>query len=163
MKKTVVACVLTAALALSSSVSAAQSAFLVLQGAKGRVTGSVVQKGREGSIEVIGSEHQVASANAGSRTHSAFVVKKKVDIASPKLYSALIGGETFDATVSFVRAGANGVDAQYYTVKLTKARITDIKFSQANGMETEEVAFTYQEITWTFVDGNTTVTDTKKN
>jgi type VI secretion system Hcp family effector len=163
MKKTLVACVLTAALALSNSVSAAQSAFLVLQSPKGRVNGSVTQKGREGSIEVIGTEHNVASTAVGSRTHSAFVVKKKVDVASSKLYSALINGETFDATLSFVRPNAAGIESQYYSVKLTRARITEIKFSQANGLETEEVAFTYQDITWSFADGNATVSDTKKN
>ena len=163
MKKTIVACVLTAALALSSSVSAGQSAFLVLQGPKGRVNGSVIQKGREGSIEVIGAEHHVGSTAVGSRTHSTFVVKKKVDVASSKLYSALINGETFDATLSFVRPSASGIEAQYYSVKLTKARITEIKFAQANGLETEEVALTYQDITWSFVDGNATVSDSKRN
>ena len=60
-------------------------------------------------------------------------------------------------------AAATGVGAerQHYTVKLTNARICDIKFSMLNNKnpelarfaEFEEKAFTYQKITRTWNDG----------
>ena len=54
-----------------------------------------------------------------------------------------------------------------YTVKLANANIADIKFHQPNTQrpdlakysEYEEVAFTYQKITWTWTDGGITAQD----
>jgi type VI secretion system secreted protein Hcp len=177
MKKSLVACVLAAAFVFSSQASAGLSSFLVLQGPKGKINGGVIQKGREGWIEVIGAEHRVTSTNGG-RTHSTFVITKEVDVSTPKLYQAMITNDTLDVTFNFFApnkmgtAGGGGAEMLYYTVKLTKARIVDIKFKQpltkdadsARLMEMEEVAFNYQDITWTFNgNGGSSATDTKKN
>ncbi len=175
MKKAVVACVLAAIVATTAQASAGLNAFLVLSGPKGKINGSVIQKGREGSIEVISSEHHVASPSAGARTHSTFTITKEVDASTPRLYAAMIAGDPMDLTLSYYtpsRTGtAAGIETLYYTVKLTKARITEIKFKQPNTKdpntqrfaEYEEVAFTYQDITWTFVPQNISTQDTKKN
>jgi len=58
------------------------------------------------------------------------------------------------------RAGS-GTEKQYYTVKLTNANISDISFHMLNNKnpelaryaEYEEISFTYQKITWIWVDG----------
>ena len=60
-----------------------------------------------------------------------------------------------------------GQEVQNYTVKLTGAYIVDIKFAMLNNKnpelvkfaEYEEVAFTYQKIQWTWVDGGITAED----
>ena len=67
------------------------SGFLTLTGQKqGQIKGSVTQKGREGTIEVIGLSHSILSPRdaasglpSGKRMHKPLVITKELDIASP--------------------------------------------------------------------------------
>lgn len=158
----------------------ALNAYLKLKGQKtGEIKGSVTQKGREGRIAVIAVSHEIVSPRdaasgqaTGKRQHKPFVITKELDRASPLLYGALVGNEHLTEwelqffTPQKSAAGA-GVEAQHYTVKLTNARIASIGFRMANNKdpelakltEYEEIAFTYERIEWTWVDGNIVAAD----
>jgi len=159
----------------------ALNAYLKLKGQKqGEIKGSVTQKGREGKIMVIAAHHEIVSPRdpasglaTGKHMHHPFVITKEVDKSSPLLYSALINNENIiEWELQFWRPGtavASGVGAekQHYTVKLTNARVADISFTMPNNkhpdlarlMEYEDIAFVYQKIEWTWVDGGIVATD----
>lgn len=160
----------------------ALNAYLSLKGQKqGNINGSVTQKGRENKIMVIAVSHEIISPRdtasglpTGKRMHKPFVITKEVDKASPLLYNALVTNENIVAwELQFWRpalgmAGpAGGTEEQYYTVKLTNANITSIDLKMLNTRdpnlakfaEYEEIAFTYQKIEWTWVNGGITAMD----
>jgi len=153
----------------------ALNAYLKLKGQKqGEIKGSVTQKGREGKIMVIAASHEVLSPRdaasglaTGKRMHKPFVITKELDRSSPLLYSMLVNNENItEWELQFWTSGLNsrtgfGTEKQHYTVKLTNANISDISFRMLNNKnpelvrfaEYEEISFTYQKITWTWVDG----------
>jgi type VI secretion system secreted protein Hcp len=158
----------------------ALNAYLKLKGQKqGDIKGSVTQKGREGKIMVIAVSHEIVSPRdaasglpTGKRQHKPFVITKELDKSSPILYSVLCTNENiieFELQFWSPKASAVGAGQEYqhYTVKLTNANIVDIRFAMLNNKnpelmryaEYEEVAFTYQKIQWTWVDGGITSSD----
>jgi type VI secretion system secreted protein Hcp len=91
-----------------------------------------------------------------------------VDKSTPLLYSALVNNENLpEFALHFWKPSAAGKEYQYYTIKLTNANIASINFVMANNKhpelmkfaEYEEVAFTYQKIEWTWVDGGISAED----
>ena len=159
----------------------ALNAYLTLKGQKqGEVKGSVTQKGREGKINVIAVSHSIVSPRdpqsglpTGQRQHKPFVITKELDRSSPILYNILCTNEIItEWTLQFwtpqIRAATGGgSEVQHYTVKLTNANIASINFVQPNVRdpnlvkfaEYEEVAFTYEKIEWTWVEGGITAED----
>lgn len=159
----------------------ALNAYLRLKGAKsGEIQGSCLQKGREGLIVVIASSHEVHAARdatlglaTGQRLHKPFVITKEVDRASPLLYQALVNNETlpeFELQFWSVNLGGragSGMECQHYSVRLTNAQISDIRFTQpktrdealARCAEFEDIAFTYQRIEWLWVEDGLTAQD----
>ncbi|MBN8525146.1 MAG: Hcp family type VI secretion system effector [Planctomycetes bacterium] len=148
----------------------ALNAYLRLKGQKqGDIKGSVTQKGREGSIAVIAVTHDIISPRdtasglpTGKRMHKPFVITKELDKSSPLLYSALVNNENISSwELQFWQPSATGAEKQHYTVKLTNANIASIGFRMLNNKdpnlsrfaEFEEIAFTYQKIEWTWIDG----------
>jgi type VI secretion system secreted protein Hcp len=153
----------------------ALNAYLSLKGQKqGDIKGSVTQKGRDGKIMVIAVSHEIVSPRdaasglpTGKRMHKPFVITKELDKSSPLLYSVLCNNENItEWTLEFwtpqisAKTGT-GSEVQHYTVKLENANIASISFRMANNKhsdlmkfaEYEEVAFTYEKITWTWKDG----------
>ncbi len=154
----------------------ALNAYLNLKGQKqGDIKGSVTQKGRENKIMVIAVSHEVLSPRdsasglpTGKRQHKPFVITKELDKSSPLLYNALVNNENIiEWELQFWKPSATGAERQYYTVKLTNANIASIDFRMLNNKnpelvryaEYEEIAFTYQKISWTIVDGGVTAQD----
>jgi type VI secretion system secreted protein Hcp len=153
----------------------ALNAYLKLKGQKaGEIKGSVTQKGREGKIMVIAVSHEIVSPRdaasglpTGKRMHKPFVITKELDKSSPLLYNALTQNENIPEwelqfwTPQLSAATGVGAEKQHYTVKLTNANIANISFRMLNNKnpeltryaEYEEIAFTYQKIEWTWVDG----------
>jgi len=149
----------------------ALNAYLKLQGqTQGQIKGSVTQKGM-----VIAAHHEVVSPRdpasglpTGKRMHKPFVITKELDKASPLLYNVLTNNENItEWELKFYRPSATGAEQQHYTVKLTNANIAAIHFKMENNKnpelmryaEYEEVAFTYQRIEWTWMDGGITAED----
>lgn len=161
----------------------ALNAYLKLKGQKqGEIKGSVKQKGREKKIEVISASHEISSPRdastglgSGKRVHKPFIITKEIDQSSPLLYQALITNELitefelqFWTTQVPGRLGI-GNERQHYTVKLTNAVISDIKFTMPNNripeltplLENEEISFIYEKIEWIWTEGGIIATDTK--
>ena len=154
----------------------ALNAYLKLKGQKqGEIKGSVTQKGREGKIMVIAVSHEVISPRdhasglpTGKRMHKPFVITKELDKSSPLLYNVLVNNENItEWELQFWQPSQTGAEKQHYTVKLTNANVASIAFRMANNKhpdlmkftEYEEIAFTYQKINWTWVDGGITAED----
>ncbi len=154
----------------------ALNAYLRLKGEQqGEIKGSVTQKGREGSIKVIGASHTIESPRdassglpTGVRVHEPFVITKEVDQATPLLYNMLVNNENIpEWELQFWQPSPAGTEANHYTVKLTNASIASIDFKMpdsqdpnlAKRAEYEEIAFTYQKIQWTWNEGGVTSSD----
>jgi type VI secretion system secreted protein Hcp len=161
----------------------ALNAYLKAKAAKsGDLKGSVTQKGREDKIAVIAVSHEIVSPRdpasglpTGKRMHKPFVITKELDKSSPLLYAVLVNNENipdwelqfWSPTGNLSAGGAGGVEKQHYSIKLLNANIASISFRLANNKnpdlmkyaEYEEVAFTYQKITWTWNDGGITAED----
>jgi type VI secretion system secreted protein Hcp len=154
----------------------ALNAYLTLKGAKqGDIKGSVTQKGRADSIMVIAVQHEVTSPRdaasglpTGKRQHHPFVITKELDKATPLLFNALVNNEALtEWKLQHWQPSPSGVEKQHYTVELTNANIAYIRSIMPNNKhpelmrfsEYEEVAFTYQKITWTWMDGGITAED----
>jgi len=159
----------------------ALNAYLTLTGQKqGLIKGSVTQKGREGKIMVIAAEHELLSPRdpvsglaLGKRQHKPFVITKEIDMSSPRLYAALVGNEGFSNwelqfwAASTSAVGSVGAEVMRYSVRLGNAAIVDIRFHMLNNKnpelahyaEFEEVAFSYQTIEWTWVNGGISSSD----
>ena len=153
----------------------ALNAYLSLKGQKqGDIKGSVIQKGREDKIMVIAVSHEVVSPRdsasglpTGKRMHKPFVITKELDKSSPLLYNVLCNNENvttwkleFWTPQSDQRTGL-GAEVNHFTVELENANVASISFRMANNKhpdlmkfaEYEEVAFTYEKITWTWIKG----------
>ena len=160
----------------------ALNAYLRLKGAKqGDIKGSVTQKGREGRIAVIAVSHEIVSPRdaasgqaSGKRLHKPLVITKQLDKSSPLLHGALVANETvvsftldFFAAKSLGAGPAAGAEVLEYTIALTNASIASIRTVMPNNTDPElakratyeEIAFTYQKITWTWADGGITASD----
>lgn len=160
----------------------ALNSYLYLKGQKqGQIKGSVVQKGREGSIEVNAYTHEIVSPRdaasglpTGKRMHKPFVLTKELDKSSPLLYNALVNNETLTqfelkcfAPSMAGRVSATGVETNHFTIRLTNANIASIKSVMHNNNFAElatlpvmeEISFSYQKIEWTWVDGGITAMD----
>jgi type VI secretion system secreted protein Hcp len=160
----------------------ALNAYLRLKGQKqGEIKGSVTQKGREGRIAVIAVSHEIVSPRdsasglpTGKRQHKPLVITKELDKASPLLHAALVSNESLTSvTLDFFApkvagpAGGAGTEVNDFTIALVNASIASIRMVMPNNKVPEltklatyeEVAFTYQKITWTWNDGAITASD----
>jgi type VI secretion system secreted protein Hcp len=178
MLKKLFASTVVLAFALSaSSADAALNAYMKIKTSKGYMNGGVQTRGHENTMAVIATSHEIISPRdaasgmpTGKRQHKPITITKELDKASPLLYNALTRNEVLpEVELQFYRAtpGSTGMEAQFYTVKLTNATIASIRFVQPNTQlpetrqlpEYEEIAFTYQKIEWTINPGNVTAVD----
>ena len=161
----------------------ALNAYLRLTGQKqGELKGSVTQKGRAESIQVIAVSHEITSPRdpasglpTGKRQHKPFTITKELDKSSPLLQNALVNNENitkwelqfWSPTGNAGHGNAGGTEVQHFTVKLTNANIASISFRMLNNKnpelmrytEYEEIDFTYQKIEWVWVKGGITAMD----
>ena len=151
--------------------------FLKVKGAKqGVITGSVTEKGKEGTIAVIAVDHAIVSPRdpasglpTGKRMHSPLVIVTHIDKATPLLYNAEVNNENLPTVeLDYWKTAQDGTQSLYFKIELTNANISSIKQTNLNSQddpnvnmfgEYEEVAFTYQKITWTWIDGGITAED----
>lgn len=170
-----------AGLALSIPASAELNAYMSIKGQKqGDIKGSVTQKGREGKIMVIATDHQIVSPRdiasglpTGKRQHKPLIITKEIDRSTPLLYNALVNNENLPMVQiqywapQIKAASGVGSEVQYYTVTLTNANIASIRQAMPNNHDPalsnrsayEEVSLTYQKIQWTWNDGGISAQD----
>ena len=154
----------------------ALNAYLRLEGeTQGEIKGSITQKGREDTIMVIGTSHDVVSPRdaasglpTGKRQHKPFVISKEIDKATPLLYYALVNNENIKTwKLEYWQPSKSGAEQQHYTIELTNASIASIRHEMLNNKypenmqhkEREHISFCYQKITWTWVDGGISAED----
>ena len=154
----------------------ALNAYLRLRGeTQGDILGSVQTPGREDSIMVIATSHEVVSPRdaasglpTGKRQHKPFIITKQIDRSSPGLYWALVNNENItEWTLEFWQPSATNQELQFYTIRLFNASVAGIRHEMLNNKfpeymqqsEREHVSFVYQSISWTFVDGEVTTHD----
>ena len=144
----------------------ALDAYLRLAGAKqGDIKGSVTRKGLEGTILVIGFNHEVvvptddAGVPIGQRMVTRVVITKEVDRSSPLLMQMLLSNETGKlCELKFYRPTGSGTEEQYFTIRMEGAVVVDIRQEMLNNRYPEntqhklreDVAFSYRTITWTY-------------
>ncbi len=152
------------------------NAFLKLKGqVQGNIDGSVTQKGREKTIKVFESRHEInqpvdiiTGDATGKRVHKPFTIVKEVDKSTVKLYKAMKDNERLTVwECKFFQKKTAGSEVNFYTVKLTDAKIINIKFHQPDTIdsetkihpENEEVSFIYKKIEWLITDGSQSASD----
>lgn len=131
---------------------------------QGEIKGDCKQKGREGAMVCSAflsnceAPRDVQSGRpTGKRRYSAVKIVKEMDQASPQIWAALTTNENLkEVTFKFWRPSPKGVEEQFYTIKLTNARVCGATIRQLNMHEMEnakvpmeeEVEFTFQKIDW---------------
>jgi type VI secretion system secreted protein Hcp len=125
----------------------------------GTLTVTSQQQGASfGPIDVTGLTHEITSPRdpasglpTGKRQHQPITITKQMDQTSPLLLNDL----TNNASLSSVLIGLSKDGKQVATIKLTNASVSHYV---THGL-TELWSFTYQKITWTWLDGNVTASD----
>jgi len=133
------------------------------------IEGSVVVKGREGSIEVLAFRHEVLIPTdphtgklAGVRRHEALIITKAFDKSSPYLFKACTTGQTLKSVeIKWYEIDAKGKEVEYFNHLLENVKIVSVKPFMPNTKDPafdrlvhmEEVSFRYEKITWTHVEG----------
>jgi type VI secretion system secreted protein Hcp len=155
--------------------------YVTITGQKsGVITGSVTEKGREGSIGGLAMSHSIDSPRdpqsglpTGQVTHKPFVFTKALDKSTPQLLDLLVTNENVSKcvfkfwTVQTKAATGVGTEVQNYTVTLTNANIASYnaytanpdQLNQYDATELEDWALTYQKIDWSWNDGGITTED----
>lgn len=148
----------------------ALNAYLTLVGeTQGKIKGSSKKVGREGSIVVIAVQHEIVSPRdaasglpTGKRQHKPIVITKEIDKATPLLYRAFVENENLPRLkLEYWQPSKTGKEVQFYTVELHNAGIAGIRFELPNTKdpenillkEMEYISFTYQHISWTWMEG----------
>ncbi len=131
---------------------------IAITGAKsGQFTGS--------PFNIEGFDHEITSPRdpasglpTGKRQHKPITITAEVGIAAPQLMAALVNNETLSSVViSLYKAGTTTVGT---TITLTNASESDFSNQcEAGYPNCETASFTYQKITWTWLDGNITASD----
>ena len=154
----------------------AQAFYITAQGQKqGAIKGDVTQKGHEGAILGLALSHDITSPRdpasglpTGKPMHKPLTVTIPWGSATPRLLNALYNNETLTTVhLSFLRTTPAGIDAEFMTIDLTNASVSEIASRVPNVsdpnlsklQEYNEVSFTYQKITTTFTVGGITATD----
>ncbi len=103
------------------------------------------------SHEIVSPRDPASGLPTGKRQHQPITITKQLDASTPRLLQALVSNENLKS----VTIGLNENGSQVATVVLSNASISDY---QAHGAS-ESWSFTYQKITWTWLDGGITASD----
>ncbi len=134
-------------------------------GMLGTIAITAQKQGSLGPFNVSGFDHEIVSPRdpasglpTGKRQHKPFKVVMEVGAEDPLLMNALVTNENLtNVTISFFKPGTSTVGT---TVKLTNANVASFTHectTSTTGCET--IAFTYQKIEWTWVDGGISAVD----
>jgi type VI secretion system secreted protein Hcp len=143
---------------------------------QGAFKGGVIQKGREGWIEIIACNHTIKSPRdtasgqaTGKRQHMPIRTRAYYDQSLPMWYTALTRNESLkEVVISFFSpnklgtAGGAGNETLTYEVQLTNAFVSQMEFEMLNNKNPELTRYenmfvnelVYQAITGTWKLGN---------
>ena len=130
---------------------------IAITGKSGDFTGSPFNI--EGVTHEIVSPRDAASGlPTGKRQHKPLTVTAEVGVAAPQLMNAITQNQTLPTIViSLYKPGTSTVGT---TITLTNASVADFA-NQCNASypNCETASFTYQKITWTWLDSNISASD----
>jgi type VI secretion system secreted protein Hcp len=134
------------------------------------IRGSSQVDGRQGSIEVLSFTHGMISPAdgatgklLGNRMHWPVMVEKEIDRSSPLLYMTLARGQTLkSAEIKWYRIDHSGREVEYFNTMMRNVKIVAVTPRVSNIKEEscqahnhlEQIELRYEEITWTYLDGN---------
>ncbi len=144
--------------------------FMTLTGkTQGLIRGEVTQRGRENQHSLLAYSHEIVTPRdaasglpSGKRQHQPFRVVKLINQGSPRMMTAMTSSEPLSSVVIDVWSpNSAGVEAKLLTYTLTNARIVSLRpwmpnrsdASALNYPPAEEIAFVYESIKVTFVNG----------
>jgi type VI secretion system secreted protein Hcp len=152
--------------------------YLTLKGQKhGAINGSVVQKGKENTIQVSYLQQKKVSPRdvatglpTGKLQHEPLVFRKTIDKSSAILQDVMSNNENLtSAAFKFYKTSPTGIEDQYFTIELTNASISSLDLYHPDTLdggagssaspEQEEIGMTYQKIKWTYVSTGSTTED----
>jgi type VI secretion system secreted protein Hcp len=139
------------------------------------IRGSSEVFGREGSIEVLSLIHGIhlptdnqTGKLMGCRSHRPLTIEKEIDRSSALLYRAVARASTLQSgQLKFYRVTDAGEEEAYFTISMKNLKVASVSPKVLNIKEADSqhrnhfeiVEFRYEEITWTYADGNMVFTD----
>jgi len=139
------------------------------------IRGSVTIADREGTVEVLGFEHEVRIPTdqdtgmlTGTRKHEPVQILKAYDSASPYLYKACSNGQTLrEIRLAWYTIDDTGTEKEYFRHVLEDVKVTSVNPVMHNVKDLDKERFPHLEsikcrygrITWSYVDGNIEFSD----
>ncbi len=135
------------------------------------IQGGCKIKGREGSIDVLAIDHNIVmpfdsdtGANTAPRKHAPFTILKAIDSSSPTLQKACCNGEILQSIkISLYNINDLGQEQEYFRYTFSRAKVVAVSTiinTDSNVGSLEQVSFSYQTISWDYLDGNIGYKDT---
>lgn len=134
------------------------------------IRGSSQVGGREHSIEVLSLSHGMhAPADSytgklmGGRSHRPLIIEKEIDKSSPVLYQAVARGMSLaSAELKWYRVNEAGYEEEYFNMLMRNVKVVSVsprvpnikEQASAHQNHVEVVEFMYEEIQWSYLDGN---------
>jgi type VI secretion system secreted protein Hcp len=132
--------------------------YVTIEGSKsGIIKGDVIKRGHEGKIAGLAFDYEAlleqarrgSGQAAGKRQHSPITITKRWDVATPRLFQALVTGEILKSVLIEFEGTDRKTSTKviYHTVKLTNASIVDVfQYADADTGELEDVSFVFRKI-----------------
>ncbi|HDU8610126.1 TPA: Hcp family type VI secretion system effector [Morganella morganii] len=129
--------------------------------------GNKYQNGHEDQIYVYSFDYDINREQ--NISHSPVIISKPIDKSSPLLGVAITNNEVLECELEFYRTGSHGHQEKYYTVKLTKASITNISAHYPNSLTHsdaqayEDITIKYESISWNHLSAGTSGYSIRQN
>lgn len=101
--------------------------------------------------EIVSPRDAASGLPTGKRQHKPLTITKQIDKSTPLFMNALVQNENLTSVLIGMLRNGN----QVMTIRLTNASVSD----RVQKGDYETISFTYQKITWTWVDGGITAED----
>ncbi|OQY28079.1 MAG: hypothetical protein B6244_08210 [Candidatus Cloacimonetes bacterium 4572_55] len=143
--------------------------------ATGPIPGVNTIAGREDSDPVYDFDHHLhiptersTGRLAGNRVHDPVVLITPYSKSTPILFKCMCNGETLsEVIVKWYQIDPEGNEIEYFRTTLKKVKITDMQFELPNIQDPKfdnwnhyvKLSFRFEDITYTWIDGNIEYTD----
>lgn len=140
------------------------------------INGGSLVIGREGAIEVQSFTHGLSvpfDGNTGrltsTRVHQSMGIVKEFDKSTPYIYRGVATSEKLQkAIIKWYRINDSGMEEEFLHIVMESVRLLNINphmhnFKDPSGhasAPTESIGLGYEKITWLYLDGNISFTDT---
>jgi type VI secretion system Hcp family effector len=96
---------------------------------------------------------------AGHRSWKPFLITRKIDATSPKLTQFFANGKPLNVSIVTTETDTSGKLNLYYTITLSQATVTPVKWQGDGKPNTATNSLTFQRIEWTWIKGGITFRD----